>query len=174
MYFLQGRQTSPQRQSRDPSIQPSSAPSGPQNSCAGSGDFSEAQLLMNGQADSMRQSDPGAGSHLVSSDRETNGLRATSSGEVGTGDQELLGQQTLDFWLNLCICHTLIVEEAKDGGQSVFQVHHQKHPPLTSGTLQVEPRRDCVRICTSFVYLGSPCVTEQTDLTWLWLAGTFT
>ena len=106
----------------DPSMQPSSALSGPQDSSAGSGDFSEAQPLMNGQADSMRRSNAEGDKHTESSDRETNGLRASSSGEVSTGDQELLGQQTLDFWLNLCICHTLIVEEAKNGGQSVFQV----------------------------------------------------
>ena len=83
---------------------------------------------MNGLADSMRRSSAEADSHPVSTDRETNGVRALSSGEISTGDQELLGQQTLDFWLNLCICHTLIVEEAKDGGQSVFQVLYLNTP----------------------------------------------
>ncbi len=108
---------------------------------------------MNGQADSMRRSDAEADSHPVSTDRETNGVRASSSGEISTGDQELLGQQTLDFWLNLCICHTLIVEEAKDGGQSVFQVLYLDTPLQMSGALQVEPRRSCVRI------VRQPCLS---------------
>ena len=154
-------------------MQPSSGPSGPQNSSAGSGDFSEAQPLMNGQADSMRHTDGSADSHPVSSDRETNGLRASSSGEVGTGDQELLGQQTLDFWLNLCICHTLIVEEAKNGGQSVFQVLCSNSPILMSGALQIEPRRGNVhpmrQLCLSWRPAFDPGITcregaEQIEL----------
>ena len=105
---------------------------------------------MNGRADNMRRTDAEANSHPVSSDRETNGHRAASSGEVGTGDQELLGQQTLDFWLNLCICHTLIVEKAKDGGQSVFQVHQSLDSHFTNDALQVEPRQGSMRIARQY------------------------
>ena len=137
-------------------MQPSSGPSGPQNSSTGSGDFSEAQPLMNGQADSMRHTDGNADSHPVSSDRENNGLRASSSGEVSTGDQELLGQQTLDFWLNLCICHTLIVEEAKNGGQSVFQVLHMNNPLLVNDALQAEPRRSYINPMRQLLLFRQP------------------
>lgn len=37
-------------------------------------------------------------------------------------DQRLLGQQTLDFWMNLCLCHTLIVEEGEKGEPPIYQV----------------------------------------------------
>ena len=41
---------------------------------------------------------------------------------ISAEDQRLLGQQTLDLWMNLCLCHTLIVEEAKKGEPPVYQV----------------------------------------------------
>ncbi len=89
--------------------------------------FAEAQPLMNGQADSMGHSQHGAGgeSHEPSthdSRGSNDGLRDRGRGDVSLGDSELLGQQTLDFWLNLCICHTLIVEQDDNGGPSVYQV----------------------------------------------------
>jgi len=110
------------------SRQASSAPDRPPHSSTQSGDFSESQPLMNGQSDSMRRSEPGAGEDPLQSSRDSsggsNGLRDRNGGEVNVGDQEFLGQQTLDFWLNLCICHTLIVEQDKNGGLPVYQVHH--------------------------------------------------
>ena len=36
--------------------------------------------------------------------------------------ESLLGQQALDFWFNLCLCHTLIVEDAEDGQPPLYQV----------------------------------------------------
>lgn len=88
--------------------------------------FSDARPLMNGHADSMRQPKHGAGEDPLQpsqhSSSRSNGAADRGEAEVHVGDQELLGQQTLDFWLNLCICHTLIVEQDKDGGPSVFQV----------------------------------------------------
>ena len=34
----------------------------------------------------------------------------------------LLGHHLLDFWANICLCHSLIVEEAEDGGPPIYQV----------------------------------------------------
>ena len=33
----------------------------------------------------------------------------------------LLGHHLLDFWANICLCHSLIVEEAEDGGPPIYQ-----------------------------------------------------
>lgn len=71
-----------------------------------------------------------------SSARPSNGeLEATASAsgherEAGSREadgtspeeQRLLGQQTLDFWMNLCLCHTLIVEEGEKGDPPIYQV----------------------------------------------------
>ena len=88
--------------------------------------FSNAQPLMNGQADGMKQSKHGAGEDpLQHSEHSSSGSSEAADrgeAEVHVGDQELLGQQTLDFWLNLCICHTLIVEQDDNGGPCVYQV----------------------------------------------------
>ena len=92
-----------------------------------SGAFSEAQPLMNGQADSNRHLEHGAGEESLQPSRDDTAMESGSSGEMSVGDQELLGQQTLDFWLNLCIGHTLIVEQDENGGPSVFQVQRLPH-----------------------------------------------
>lgn len=45
--------------------------------------------------------------------------------EAGGRDAVALGQQVVDFWLNLCLCHMLIVENgegASDAAQPVYQV----------------------------------------------------
>ena len=93
-----------------------------------SGAFSEAQPLMNGQGDSDRHAEHGAGEGPLQPSRHRSGgdigVEDGGGGEMSMGDQELLGQQTLDFWLNLCIGHTLIVEQDENGGPSVFQVQH--------------------------------------------------
>ena len=36
------------------------------------------------------------------------------------------GQHLLDFWLNVCICHSLIVEQPKNGGLPTFQASQQR------------------------------------------------
>ncbi|BDA48078.1 probable phospholipid-transporting ATPase 7 [Coccomyxa sp. Obi] len=51
-------------------------------------------------------------------DRETGSSDADGS---SAEDQRLLGQQTLDFWMNLCLCHTLIVEEGEKGDPPIYQ-----------------------------------------------------
>lgn len=113
----------------------SSSPLAAQGSAAQqSGAFSESQPLMNGQARSMSRSEPEAASkHCLQPGRQdhpngsSNGALDRNHGELVSGglssrDAEFLGQQTLDFWLNLCICHTLIVEQDKNGGLPVYQV----------------------------------------------------
>ena len=113
----------------------SSAPLAAQGSAAQqSGDFSESRLLMKGQAGNMRHSEPEAASkHSLQPGRQdhpngsSNGALEGNHGGLdsrglSSGDAEFLGQQTLDFWLNLCICHTLIVEQDKNGGLPVYQV----------------------------------------------------
>ncbi len=95
--------------------------------------FADAQPLMplmNGQADSVGHSEHESGGDSLhasqhgSRSRSSNGPKDPGEGENSIGDRELLGQQTLDFWLNLCICHTLIVEQDDNGGPSVYQVQH--------------------------------------------------
>ena len=113
----------------------SSSPLAAQGSAAQqSGAFSESQPLMNGQATSMSHSEPEAASkHCLQPGRQdhpngsSNGALDRNHGGLDSGglssrDAEFLGQQTLDFWLNLCICHTLIVEQDKNGGLPVYQV----------------------------------------------------
>ena len=116
---------------------------------------------MNGQADSMRAF--GCGSRQPSSEHRQGNQRGEGIEQAGRsvrGTRSCYGQQTLDFWLNLCICHTLIVEEAKDGGQSVFQVLYLDTPLQMSGALQVEPRRSCVRICAPALSLLAECMWQ--------------
>lgn len=119
--------------------QPSSASQAPQDNSMGSGDFSEAQPLMNGQHDSLRRSEPGSGSHPLAGGG-ANGERGRNGEEINLADQELLGQQTMDFWLILCICHTLIVEQDKNGGPLVYQVHTSSHADNVSVSQQRQVR----------------------------------
>lgn len=39
-------------------------------------------------------------------------------------EHRLLGQHMLDFWMVLCLCHTLIVEDGEKGELPVYQVSH--------------------------------------------------
>ncbi len=115
-----------------------------------SGAFSEAQPLMNGQGDSDRHAEHGAGGGPLQPSRHSSGgdigVEDGGGGEMSMGDQELLGQQTLDFWLNLCIGHTLIVEQDENGGPSVFQVQHLLTAPLLSNC--------CTTYSIPYVLLG--------------------
>ena len=46
--------------------------------------------------------------------------------DVVTGYFDVIqGQHLLDFWLNVCICHSLIVEQPKNGGLPTFQASQQ-------------------------------------------------
>ncbi len=51
------------------------------------------------------------------------------SGEEARARLALLGHHLLDFWVNICLCHSLIVEEAEDGGLPIYQAR-QAWPPL--------------------------------------------
>lgn len=66
--------------------------------------------------------------HLANGDSREDG-RADGGGrqDAGGGDDVALGQRVVDFWLNLCLCHMLIVEGgegASNGAQPVYQVGH--------------------------------------------------
>ena len=41
--------------------------------------------------------------------------------EVGVGDA-VLGHHVLDFWLCICLCHNLIVQNDPQTGQPLYQV----------------------------------------------------
>ena len=43
----------------------------------------------------------------------------------------------MDFWCNICLCHSLIVEEAEDGGPPIYQARHCR--PCA----QAEPEGHC-------------------------------
>ena len=64
-----------------------------------------------------------AASAVHSPRSETNGslshARASGRPEVSP---VVLGCHLLDFWINICLCHSLIVEEAEDEGPPIFQV----------------------------------------------------
>jgi hypothetical protein len=62
-----------------------------------------------------------------------------SSGAQGHQDEDSsvgqdasdLGQRALDFWFNLCLCHTLIVEEEENGPIPNYQACFPAQlPPL--------------------------------------------
>ena len=39
-------------------------------------------------------------------------------------DPVVLGCHLVDFWTNICLCQSLIVEEAEDDGPPIYQVRH--------------------------------------------------
>lgn len=57
---------------------------------------------------------------------ETNGSLSHARSSTGAGGKPdinpvVLGCHLLDFWINICLCHSLIVEEAEDEGPPIFQ-----------------------------------------------------
>ena len=53
-------------------------------------------------------------------------LAGSCAADVVTGYFDVIqGQHLLDFWLNVCICHSLIVEQPKNGGLPTFQASQQ-------------------------------------------------
>ena len=56
------------------------------------------------------------------------GANGEMSGEEARARMALLGHHLLDFWVNICLCHSLIVEEAEDGGPPIYQA---RAPPWT-------------------------------------------
>lgn len=57
--------------------------------------------------------------------KQNAGGAGNTNGGGGSGDDEarllLLGHHLVDFWCNICLCHSLIVEEAEDGGPPIYQ-----------------------------------------------------
>ncbi len=57
---------------------------------------------------------------------ETNGGLSHGRNSAGAGGRPevnpvVLACHLLDFWINICLCHSLIVEEAEDEGPPIFQ-----------------------------------------------------
>ncbi len=53
--------------------------------------------------------------------------------EVGVGDA-VLGHHVLDFWLCICLCHNLIVQNDPQTGQPLYQVLRDTHLMPTSSS----------------------------------------
>ncbi len=68
----------------------------------------------NGAVETDREGTGGAGT--LPNPRDAGG-----NPPVAEADDVLLGNHLLDFWTNICICHSLIVEKGPDGG-IVYQV----------------------------------------------------
>jgi len=74
--------------------------------------------------ESKRESLP----HSSPNRAETNGTSRAGSGHLDSpanGKAELdpvvLGCHLVDFWTNICLCQSLIVEEAEDNGPPIYQ-----------------------------------------------------
>lgn len=52
----------------------------------------------------------------------TNGEAEEHRGRRGGPGDAQLGQQLLDFWINICVCHSLISEAHPETGEPIFQV----------------------------------------------------
>jgi hypothetical protein len=92
----------------------------------------------------------------------SNGLDAgpvPGSGSLGTGskaevDPLVLACHLVDFWTNICLCHSLIVEEAEDEGPPIYQacpaasvihyrnMHWDVFPAVNAGRLACVGARD--------------------------------
>ena len=77
--------------------------------------------------ESKRESLPRSTSHKA----ETNGASRPGSAHLDgptNGKSELdpvvLGCHLVEFWTNICLCQSLIVEEAEDDGPPIYQVRH--------------------------------------------------
>lgn len=77
--------------------------------------------------DELDISEEQATSSMMTPRSSTNGSFRNDTGAAGgsNGRAEIspvvLGCHLLDFWINLCVCHSLIVEEAEDEGPPIFQ-----------------------------------------------------
>lgn len=65
----------------------------------------------------------GNGNLLIDTARSPDGQAIEfSAGNTESQAAVLLGHHFLDFWMNLCVCHNLITEEAAEGERPVYQV----------------------------------------------------
>ena len=67
--------------------------------------------------------------HASTPRAETNGSARPGSGHQdgpasskSEADLVVLGCHLVDFWTNICLCQSLIVEEAEDNGPPIYQV----------------------------------------------------
>ena len=74
--------------------------------------------------ESKRDSLPHSSPHRA----ETNGTSRAGSGHLDSPangkaeiDPVVLGCHLVDFWTNICLCQSLIVEEAEDDGLPIYQ-----------------------------------------------------
>ena len=51
------------------------------------------------------------------------------SRQLSQAEARQLGSSALRLWTNICLCHSLIVEDAPDGIKKVFQVRSRHHGP---------------------------------------------
>ena len=51
-----------------------------------------------------------------------NGDSQGHAGSKGGAEDVQLGEQLLDFWTNICVCHSLISEAHPETGEPIFQV----------------------------------------------------
>lgn len=77
--------------------------------------------------ESKREALPRSSSHRA----DTNGNARPGSAHLDESanaksdiDPVVLGCHLVDFWTNICLCQSLIVEEAEDDGPPIYQVRH--------------------------------------------------
>ena len=93
---------------------------------------STAGVPVQDSAQSLAQ--PSNGDPLTAASAPGHDRHAEPGGDNGNGsvasaeELTLLGRQTLDLWMNLCLCHTLIVEDVEKGQPTVYQVTHTLRP----------------------------------------------
>ena len=79
---------------------------------------------------------------------ETNGSARAGSGHAGgqggggkpEADLVVLGCHLVDFWTNIALCQSLIVEAAEDDGLPIYQVWSTVPGPFISGFQCIRPR----------------------------------
>ncbi len=99
---------------------------------------SGAGLQAQDSAQSLAQ--PSNGDPLTAASAPGHDRHTLSNGDNGAAasseDEILMGCQLLDLWMNLCLCHTLIVEDVEKGQPTVYQV----------GAVSLAQRMLCVAI----------------------------
>jgi hypothetical protein len=66
---------------------------------------------------------PSNGDPLTAASAPGHDRHAGPNGAAASAQElSLLGRQTLDLWMNLCLCHSLIVDDVEKGQPTVYQV----------------------------------------------------
>lgn len=74
----------------------------------------------------LPESEQGTSRRSLTPRAETNGTAHGDSPTNGRAEADpvVLGCHLVDFWTNICLCQSLIVEEAEDDGPPIYQVWH--------------------------------------------------